>query len=205
MNQLPPGHARQRASLWRQLLASPAVMTLVGVLLIGALLTRWIASLGGPEAFREQFGNVAPLVTLPVHIVVTITPFPSDVICIANGTLYGFWVGAVLNWFGWFVASLVEFSLGRRARMDLNLESRLAQLPTWIRQFPVQHPVYLILSRQIPWLGGHVATLIPGSMGVHPSRFAWCSAIAIVPSSLLMAAIGAGLLSLATRTSVASL
>ena len=195
MNPSPSSH---RLSTVRRVLTSPAVLTALAILILGAWLTRWISSIGGPEAFRDQFGSIAPLVTVPIHIIVTLTPCPSDVICIANGTLYGFASGALLNWIGWWIAALMEFSIARRARTDLDLEQQLLRLPRWLQRFPVGHPGYLLLSRQIPWLGGHVSTLIPGAMGVSMSRFSWCSAIAVVPSSLLMAAIGAGLVKLAT-------
>ena len=102
------------------------------------------------------------------------------------------------NWLGWWIASLFEFGLGHRARTDLDLETRIAMLPAWLRQFPVDHPAYLILSRQIPWAGGHIATLIPGAMAVPIGRFIWCSAVAIVPAAVLWAAVGTGLVRLAS-------
>jgi len=187
---------RSSRPLLSRLATSPSVHALVGILVVGGLLARWVSSIGGPAAFRGRFGLVAPFVTVPIHSIVAVTPFPSDVIAIANGTLYGFWPAVSLNWIGWWLAALAEFALGRRVRRDFDLDAHLARLPEWLRSFPVSHPVFLIGSRQVPWLGGHVATFVPGAMDVRFSRYVWCSAISILPGALVMAAIGVGLLRL---------
>jgi uncharacterized membrane protein YdjX (TVP38/TMEM64 family) len=128
--------------------------------------------------------------------VLAITPFPSDVIAIANGALYGFARGAALSWLAWWIAALAQFGLARWVRRDLDLERHRDRLPRWLQRFPVDHPLFLIGGRLVPWIGGHVTTLLPGAAGVAPSRFAWCSAIAIVPGSIVMPAIGAGIMKL---------
>jgi uncharacterized membrane protein YdjX (TVP38/TMEM64 family) len=173
---------------------SPAVYTIVGVVILGATLARWVASIGGPAAFRESYGAAAPLATAPIHVVLSITPFPSDVVSIANGALYGFTSGAILSWLAWWVAAVAEFGLGRRARKDFDLESQLDRMPTWLKRFPVDHPVFLIGGRQVPYLGGHLTSFVPGAAGVRFSRYVWCSAVAVLPGAIVMAGIGAGLM-----------
>lgn len=176
----------------RRVVTSKLLQALLGVLLlaIGALL--WIDSIGGPTAFRELYGNIAPLITVPVHTAVASLPIPTDVICIANGAVYGFWWGAAFSWVGWYLAALVKFWLGRRARSEFDLKARIECLPTYLQRFPVHHPFFLIGSRMIPWLGGNVSTFLPGAAGVSYRRHLWCSAIAIVPGALLTAGFGAG-------------
>lgn len=181
-----------------RVLRAPTLWIIVAIVIAGLILIRWIASLGGAEAFAERFGSVAALVTVPVHVIIAVTPFPSDPIAIANGSLYGWLYGACLNWIGWGIAAVVEFQLGRRAREDFNLEQQVSQLPSWLQRLPVDHPVFLIGARQIPWLGGHVTTFLPGAAAVRWKRFLWCAAVGIVPSSILMAAIGAGLVQIMT-------
>lgn len=180
----------------KRVLSSPSIYLIAGVLLIGGFVAQWVQSVGGPAGFRERFGPVGPLVTVPIQVSVALTPFPSDMVSIANGVLYGFWLGAGLSWLGWWLAALAEYGLGRRARADFDLKTHLNKVPSWLRRIPVSHPAFLIGSRQIPWLGGHVSTFVPGAMGVGFRRYLWCSAVAIVPSSLVMAAIGVGLLRL---------
>lgn len=186
-----------RTELIRTLLRSRAFYLLAGILLIGVLLTSWVESLGGPTAVWDRFGLLAPALSIPLHAIVAVAPLlPSDLMGIANGTIYGFWMGALLSWTGWYLASFVQFGIGRALRHDFDVAGWMARSPAWLRRFPVAHPVFLIGARYMPYAGGHLSTLVPGALGVTLGRFAWCTAIAIVPPSLVMAGIGAGLLML---------
>jgi len=142
---------------------------------------------------RETYGVSAAVVTLPLQIVMGLTPFPSDLFSIANGALYGLWIGTLLSWFGWWIAAMLQFAIGRRARMDFELDAEAERVPGWLRRFPVGHPVYLIFVRLVPYLGMHMGSLVPGAAGVPWPRFVWCSAIGTFPGSLIMTAVGAGL------------
>lgn len=183
----------RKSLLWRAA-TTPTLYLILGLIVLASVMTSWIDLLGGPNAVRERFGIVAPLVSVSIHIVLAITPFPSDFISITNGALYGFAMGAFLSWVAWWIAAILEFFLGFRARRDFQLESKLDELPVWLRDFPIDHPVFLIGARQIPWIGGHITTFLPGAAGVRPGRYLWCSAIAIVPGAIVMPAIGAGLM-----------
>jgi len=179
-----------------RVLRLPVLWLGIGVLAGGFLLARWVHSVGGPAGIQQRYGVAAPLVTGCVQFAIAPTPFPSDVICVAHGTLYGFPSAAVLNWFVWWLAAMFEYALGYRARVDFDIERQFSRLPAWLHRFPVGHPAFLILGRQLPWAGGHITTFIPGALGVSFGRFAWCSAVSIIPAAVLMAAIGAGLLHL---------
>lgn len=179
-----------------RLLRAPSFWAIL-VLLAGAyVLTEWVQSVGGPAAIRERFGVAAPLVTGSIQVVLAPTPFPTDLIAIAHGTLYGFWFAAPLNWCAWWLGALLQYALGRRARSDFDLEPHLARLPDWLRRFPIGHPMFLIGVRQIPWAGGYLTTIVPGALGVPATRVAWCAAVGIVPGATVLAAVGAGLLEL---------
>jgi uncharacterized membrane protein YdjX (TVP38/TMEM64 family) len=192
---MTPSEPRNSFLRW---LHAPSVWIIAGLLIIGFMLVHWIGKMGGPQVFSERFGKVAPLVTVPVHIIVAVTPFPSDAIAIANGSLYGLVPGIGLNWVGWWIAALLEFQLGRRTRHDFEWDQQRERLPRLFQRLPVDHPLFLIGARQVPWLGGHVTTFLPGAAGVSWHRFWWCAAVGIVPSSILMASIGAGLVKLVT-------
>jgi len=185
-----------KPNLLARLLTSPSFYLLFIVIVIGTFVGGWLVSNYGPKVVRESLGVWAPFVTVPVHIVVALSPIPSDVISIANGAVYGFLLGTGLSWFGWWIAAILEFGLGYRVRADFQFDDRVSWMPKWLRRFPVNHPVYLIGARQIPWLGGHLTSFIPGAAGVALKRFLWCSAIAVIPGAIVMAAIGAGLMRL---------
>jgi uncharacterized membrane protein YdjX (TVP38/TMEM64 family) len=152
----------------------------------------WVDSLGGPEALVARYGVIAPLVTVPIHAILAVTPFPSELFVMANGTAYGWFWGSVLGWFGWTVASMMEYGLYARASKDFDLDEQLAKLPEWFRKFPVEHPAFLILGRQFPF-GFHVVNILAGVKRISPWRLLWCAAIGSIPGAILYAGLGAGI------------
>lgn len=177
-------------------LKSPALLAIFVLMLGGYWLASWINSIGGPDAINEKFGLIAPLISGGVLFFLSPTPFPTDIVAITHGALYGFTFGASLNWIVLWLAAFLEASIGRRLGVDFDIEKEMAKLPKFIQRFPVGHPVFLILGRQIPMVGSNITTLIPGALGVPISRIAWCSAIGIIPGAVALAAAGAGLLQL---------
>ena len=185
-----------KKSLLRRLLASRALYAIVAVTIIGFVLLRWVENVGGPAGIWERYGLWAPAITVPMHALIAVTPFPSDVFGIASGAIYGFLWGTVLSWIGWFAASFLQYAIGFRAGKDFDVEGMIARSPSRLRRFPVHHPAFLIFSRYVPYIGGHLSTLLPGAVRVPLRRYAWCTALSIIPEALLMAGIGVGLLSL---------
>jgi uncharacterized membrane protein YdjX (TVP38/TMEM64 family) len=155
----------------------------------------WVQSMGGPEAVVAHFGLGAPFVTVPIHAVLAVTPFPSELFVLANGTAYGWFWGAVLGWLGWVLASLMEYGLAARTAKDLDLPAQIAKLPARLQKLPVDHPLFLILGRQVPF-GFHVVNILAGVKGINPWRHTWCAAIGSIPGAVLYAGLGAGVLHL---------
>lgn len=180
----------------QKILRSPALWIILVIIIGGYFLADWVNSIGGPEAVSEKFGILAPFITGFSLFILTPTPFPTDLIAIAHGALYGFIFAAFLNWLVLWLAAFLEASIGRRLGTDFNIEEQMKNLPRVLQRFPVGHPAFLILGRQIPMVGSNVTTLLPGALGVPLGRIAWCSAIGIIPGAAALAAAGAGLLQL---------
>jgi len=155
------------------------------------LLLHGLEALGGPEAVCARFGLGAAALLVPIHAVVAVSPFPSEVLALAHGAIYGFALGWPLTWMGWFLGAFLEYALFRRIAAEVGgPESR--RLPGWLRRFPAQHPLFLICGRLVPF-GNHAVNALAGSRRVPCWRFAWASALAFVPFSALVAGIAAGL------------
>lgn len=187
-----PGDAPERP-LWRRLGGSPAVQLLLVIVVLGGILMSWIESAGGVAALRGRFGLFAAVIVVPVHAIVAISPFPSEVIAFGNGALYGLWKGAMLSWLGWMLAALTNYALVRRAAADVNLTPALARLPRWLRRFPVHHPIFLIAGRWVPY-GPQLISTTAGAFRVPLWRFCWCTGVGVVPSAVFFAALASGLL-----------
>lgn len=191
----PQGAADQRVParrFWVSFLTSPTLYILVGLLVAGWAIFRWLAE-QDLETFRETYGWAAIAIIWPSHVMIALSPIPSDFVTIANGALFGVVIGTLMSWAAAWCAAMLQFGIGRRARLDFHLDRHRRQLPERVRNLPVGHPVYLIGVRQIPWLGMHVGSFVPGAAGVSWRRFICCSAIGAIPGALLMAAIGAGI------------
>jgi hypothetical protein len=77
---------------------------IAAVVLAGYVVWRWLEAIGGVEALFDRFGSLAPLVSIPVHVLLSATPFPSELIGVANGSVYGLWHGTICSWIGWWRA-----------------------------------------------------------------------------------------------------
>ena len=166
---------------------------ILGLIVIAYWLTDWLESLGGPQGLKKNFGFLGPILSIPLHTVLALSPFPSGLIGIVNGTVYGFWLGSFFSWLAWYLASFIEFGFGRCLKADFDLDRWLSRAPERLKKFPVEHPAFLIGSRCIPYAGSHLATVLPGALGIRVTRFSWCTALSIIPPAMFTSAIGAGL------------
>jgi len=169
-----------------------AILMLIAFLAIAIPLGLWVDGIGGPEAFVERYGAAAPLLTVPIHAVVSVTPFPSELFVLANGTAYGWILGGALGWMGWTLASLIQYALASRTAVDFDVDRHLEKLPARLRDLPVAHPLFLILGRQVPF-GFHVVNVLAGVKRVSLLRFAICAGIGSIPGAVLYAGLGAGI------------
>lgn len=162
------------------------------VLLAAYFSWRWLEGIGGALAVFDEFGSWAPLVSIPVHVLLSATPFPSELIGVANGSVYGLWVGALCSWVGWWCGAGLEYGLVRFGARQVDLGGSARRLPAWLRRFPVGHPVFLIAGRQLPF-GFHTVNVLAGLAGVSARRQLVCAAVSNVPYAFFTAAVGAGL------------
>ena len=157
----------------------------------------WIESLGGPTAIREQFGTKGIVVSVIAHWILNLTPLGEFVpMALANGAIWGFWVGALVSWSGWMGASITQYLFVRQVGTAFDVSDRLEQLPGWMRAFPVGHPVFQIAGRSIPWMGLHLINVTSAVRGVPFPRFLAFAALGQAGPAIAMSALGAGLVSL---------
>jgi uncharacterized membrane protein YdjX (TVP38/TMEM64 family) len=159
-----------------------------------AVAVQWgVDAIGGPRAIGA-WGWYAPLVSAALHAPIAASPLPSEPFALSHGPLYGFWLGALVGWAGWFVGSAIEYAVLRRLRSTSFPELAFTR-PRWLARFPVAHPAFLIGVRQVP-AGFDIVNVSAALAGVPLARFLWCSAIAQIPSALLISAAGLGLVAL---------
>lgn len=176
-----------------KVLRSRGLWMVLGVLLAGTLAGRWARALGPPGALLETWGWWAPVLSTSLHALASMSPLPSELIAVANGSVYGFGVGALLSWLAGLGAAACLYAVWRRGAQDFGLEARLRRLPGWVARFPVNSITFLVLVRLVPYAGGHLASALAGSCRVPVWRHMMAAAIGLAPGAVLFAALGAGL------------
>ncbi|MEW6268259.1 MAG: VTT domain-containing protein [Thermodesulfobacteriota bacterium] len=192
----PAAAAHGERPLWRRALAARGTWTLIALLAASVALMGGLEALGGAAALRERWGAGAGVVLVGAQAITGIWPVPaSEMLALANGALYGFWLGALLNWVGWMIASVLHYAMFRQLARDFDLEHALATLPAWLTRFPVAHPAFQILGRLVPLPAApQVVGCASGALGVPPWRYLWCAAVGVAPGALLFSGLANGLL-----------
>jgi uncharacterized membrane protein YdjX (TVP38/TMEM64 family) len=107
-----------------------------------------------------------PLAIL-IFAVVASAPFSvTDALAIMNGVLFGPWIGSLVNAAGLVLAAVIGYIVALRTSKLLNIEATVQRLPTWVRHFKIGSPMFLIVVRIIPGLGGTIATQTAAALRV---------------------------------------
>jgi uncharacterized membrane protein YdjX (TVP38/TMEM64 family) len=107
-----------------------------------------------------------PLAVL-IFAVVASAPFSvTDALAVMNGVIFGPWAGSAVNAVGLVLAAVIGYLVALRTSKLLNVEESVARLPAWARHFKIGSPMFLIVVRVIPGLGGTIATQIAAAMRV---------------------------------------
>lgn len=167
------------------------VLPLIALLSASFLVWRWLEQAGGPTGLSQHFGIIAPLVSIPAHLLLSATPFPSETIGIANGALYGLWAGTLYGWVAWWGGSMIEYGIALRSTRPESA-AQSPRLPLWLQRIPASHPLFLIVGRFFPF-GYHAVNVAAGIKHVSLKRHALCSAVSNFIYAFAMSAAGAGL------------
>ncbi|MBY0276477.1 VTT domain-containing protein [Candidatus Binatia bacterium] len=177
----------------RRLLHSRGLQSALAALLVGGLVIGWVHLQGGPEGIHRRWGLAAPLVWIPMQVVVHVTPLGDFVPwSVLNGSMFGLWLGALTTWLSWMGSASAQYAIGRRTAVDLDWETKVARLPAWLRRLPIGHPLFLIVARQFPLMAGPI-NVAAGAARVPFARMLWCTAIGVLPPALFLAAVGVGI------------
>ncbi len=177
---------------WSRALRSRGVQLSLAVVLLAGALLAGVASEDRAKAIGAT-GVIGTASLVGAQALLAVSPFPSQLIAIPLAALHGFWRGAFFLWCAWMLAALLQYSLARQAADDIELDAWLERAPLWLRRFPVGHPAFLILTRQLP-IGPHIVNICAGALHVPLRRHLWCAAIGVVPQSVLVSGITAGVI-----------
>jgi uncharacterized membrane protein YdjX (TVP38/TMEM64 family) len=186
----------ERLGLWLAALLVVVLGLLVAA--VPALRDAFEHALHGDTAgLREElrdlgvWGVVVVEALIIVHAVVF---FPAEIVNLAAGFVYGFWLAFPLVLAGWVASGLLSYWLGRTAARPLLHRlmgrRRFEAAEGWIERGGVPA---LIAARLIPFVPYSVASYVAGAARVPLGRFTWTTAVGIAPITAAVVLLGARL------------
>jgi len=166
------------------------VVVMVGVAVSVGLL------LGGSGKSHGHFGKTglgALAISFPLLTVAGWSWLPSETIAIGQGAAYGFFIGTIANVAGWTLSSVIQYLMVKHGLMSGEPEALLERAPKFLRKLPTTHPLFLIGARQLPF-GSKLVNFLSPAVGVSLRRHTWCAAAGVLPTAVVCAALGTGLL-----------
>jgi uncharacterized membrane protein YdjX (TVP38/TMEM64 family) len=150
-----------RQTFWRR---AEAVGIFLGSFLVAAIVVREKAAV---EALLASIGLLAYPLAILVFALVASAPFSvTDALAVMNGVIFGPLWGSVVNAVGIVCAAIIGYVVALRTSRLLDLEVQLQRLPTWVKRYKIGSPMFLIVVRIIPGLGGTIATQTAAAMRV---------------------------------------
>jgi uncharacterized membrane protein YdjX (TVP38/TMEM64 family) len=140
------------------------------------------------DSFIKGAGPAAIPISILIFALIASAPFSvTDALAISNGVLFGPWLGSAINAAGLVIAAVLSYIIARRTSKLWQLENQLARLPAWIKRFEVGSPVFLILVRAIPGVGGAIATQTAAALRVPIFRHIYTMCAITVPVCTVLA------------------
>lgn len=194
-----PQHARQRRTIPQTLarvVRAPLTWQLLALVLLGIATKYWLGSQADAARKIRSTGALAPLITVTLQCLTSMTPVGSSLIPALNGMLFPVLVAIGLNMASGLVTGVALYYFWRRRERDIQFQKRLDSLPPWARRFARNDLRSLIIMRMLPWAGANVSTFLAGTNQV-PLRIQIASVlVGSLPGSILYALLGAGIVRL---------
>lgn len=145
------------------------------------------------QGYLWDLGPLALPVAVAIMSIVASAPFSvTDALAIMNGVVFGPLVGSLINAAGLVIAAVIAYLIALRTNKLLDIEQQLERLPPWIKRWPVASPMFLILVRLMPGVGGTVATQTAAAYRVSLWTQIWTKCIVAIPIATLLAIFGNG-------------
>jgi uncharacterized membrane protein YdjX (TVP38/TMEM64 family) len=194
-----PQQARQRRTLTQTLarvVRAPLTWQLLALVLLGIATKYWLGSQADAARRIRSTGSLAPLITVTLQCLTSMTPVGSSLIPTLNGMLFPVLAAMGLNLASGLVTGVALYYFWRRRERDLRIQQRLDSLPPWARRFARHDLRSLIIMRMLPWAGANISTFLAGTNEVPLRVHVVSVLVGSLPGSILYALLGAGIVRL---------
>ena len=180
---------------WARLSGALAVAALIVVaLLVWRALAQHDLDLAGmtpadAQRFAASWGAWSAAVAVLLMVLHSFVPLPAEIIAIANGMLFGPWLGIALTWAGAMLGAILSCALARAlGRPFVRLlvsERRWRQLERLSLT-----PATLLFVRLVPLISFNLVNYAAGLLGVRWWPFLWTTALGILPLTVATVLVG---------------
>jgi uncharacterized membrane protein YdjX (TVP38/TMEM64 family) len=154
-------------------------------------MSAWVQSI---EDTIVSWGPWGALVSIGLMVLHSFIPFPAEFLAIANGMLYGPFLGTLITWSGAMLGALLAFGLsrflGRRFVERMLAGGSMVRLEAWTDERAVH---WIFLARFVPVIAFNLVNYAAGLTRVGWWTFIWTTAIGILPMTALMVTMGASI------------
>ncbi len=143
------------------------------------------------EQALVHLGPFAMPLAVVVFAIVASAPFSvTDALAIMNGVLFGPVWGSVVNAIGLVLAAIIGYVVALRTSAAFDVKKNVERLPGWARHFRIGSPMFLIVIRVIPGLGGTIATQTAAALRVPIWVQIYTMCVVAVPICTVLAIFG---------------
>lgn len=145
------------------------------------------------QTAAAQAGPGAPAASILITILNTFLPFPTDLMIVANGAVFGFWNGLLVSMIGAMASACLAFALARLVGRGPARRLVPAHMLAWVDD-TVTHGGWrsVLLIQFIPLLPYSLLNFALGLTSVPWTTFLWATAVSILPTDLILVGLGHG-------------
>jgi uncharacterized membrane protein YdjX (TVP38/TMEM64 family) len=145
----------------------------------------------------RSWGHWAALGSIALMVAHSFLPFPSEIITLANGMVFGALWGTVITWVGAMLGALSTFALvrllGRPFVHRMLSENQMRTLSEWSSK---RGGMALLIGRLIPVIAFNLLNYSAALTEISWWTFIWATGIGILPLTILLNVFGASVLTM---------
>lgn len=157
------------------------------------------STIEGMVAQIRFWGPWAALGSIVLMVVHSFLPFPSEIIAVANGMVFGPFWGSLITWVGAMLGAISTFGLvrllGRPFVHRMLSGSQLRRLSDWSS---TRGGGALLIGRLIPVIAFNLLNCGAALTGISWWTFIWATGLGILPLTILLNVFGDSILTMTT-------
>ncbi|WP_226657245.1 TVP38/TMEM64 family protein [Pseudalkalibacillus hwajinpoensis] len=151
-----------------------------------------------PSHIREwiaSFGIYAPLIFLLICIGRPFVLFPTSILSVSGGLVFGPLLGTFLAVLGGSIGAFLFFSMARRLGLNILPESWKKRGETLERRLSEKGFLYVLLLRLVPFLHFDLVSYVCGVSNVNRRKYYLATLLGMLPGAFALNFLGASFLS----------